>query len=56
MGHLPLPLWNIQNVDFSGIARISGLEGHKGLRHFMLGVMAARTRRAMGQLLTPSGI
>ena len=56
MGALAPSLWNLQNVDFSGVARIFGLEGHKGAKAFHVGVMAVRTRIAMDHLLTPSGI
>ena len=54
-GHLP-PLWNLQNVDFSGVARITGLEGHKGPKVFHVGGHGRPHEGAMGHLPTPSGI
>ena len=37
MGALAPSLWNLQNVDFSGVARFFGLEGHKGAKVFHVG-------------------
>ena len=50
------PLWNSENVDFSGVARIYGVEGHKGAKAFPVGGHDRPYEGAMGHLPTPSGI
>ena len=50
------PIWNLKNVDFSGVTRIFGLQVHKGVKAFSGGILAARTRGVMGHLHTPSEI
>ena len=56
MGALAPSLWNLQNVDFSGVARIFGLEGYKGAKAIHVGGHGRPHEGAEGYLPTPSGI
>ena len=52
-GVLAHPLWNSENVDFSSVAGIFGVEGHKGAKTFPVGFMAAPTRGQWGTCPPP---
>ena len=55
-GALAHALWNLKNVDFSGVARSFGLEGHKRAKSFHVCGHGRPHEGAEGYLPTPSGI
>ena len=50
MGNLPTPLWNLKNVDFSGVTRILGVGGHNGAKAFPARGHRRPREGAMGHL------
>ena len=47
------PLWNSENVDFSSVTGIFGVEGHKGAKAFLAGSHGRTNEGGSGALAHP---